>query len=338
MQLITSLNRKIFVITIFLLISITVNMSLEKSLNELNKNQNSFSLERTENQRKKIHSKSTSQSKSKMKQGAPYDPQNTIQLVKEIGNIVLPQDEKTPQVFGSCLKFIVDQPDSFSSQLSSFWTKMGSIASKASQWDSNSFNSIISAVGSKNVLYNQQSTSCGSLQITGNVDSSKIMNILNQGNYFGGFNKTTQYKKQFIEGMVSHHRDSIDSNTFEIINKVSRGEDVNSSGNSPSGKTSGTPPVTPKPSGSSLPLPSGSGLTPPGSSTTPSGSGLTPPGSSTTPSGSNVTPSGSTVTPSGSDVPPARSTSHPKSGSKPEDKNYKLKEELKHIREYYNKF
>ena len=336
MQLPTSYRKKLFYIALFVLVSMSLNFSLEKSLTVTGKVTTESTFERTEN--KRIKSKK-SKAKSKSKQGPIYNAQTAIQLVKDIGTKVLPQDEKTSQVFGECMKFIVDQPDTYTNQLNNFWAKMSSIASKASQWDNNNFNEIINALGSKNVLYNDQSNSCGSLQVQGHVDASKIDGILSQGTYFGGFNNNSNApKRKFIEGMVSHHRDIIDSNTFEVINQVSRGDgtdqNTNPSGKQPSAPApkmaqapSGTTPApsgtTPAPSGTTpapsgtTPAPSGASPTPSGTTPAPSGTTPAPSGASPTPSGTTPAPSGASPTPSGTTPAPSTTTPQNTSGAAP---------------------
>ena len=163
--------------------------------------------------------------KATVKTAAPYTNDNALECVREIGQVILPADEQTQTVLLGCLQIIGEKYSNFSSALIQFWNKMSDIASKKAQWQNSSYQDVLNTLANRQAIYKNQSKSCADLKIPASVDVAKVLDKLNQGKYFGGFNDVKP-SNFFITGMISNHRDTLDSNTFTNINKVSRGEQI----------------------------------------------------------------------------------------------------------------
>jgi hypothetical protein len=223
MQLNTFRKYILFILTVLVLIQLTLNFKLEETDSNCKKAEKISILRNKNRIKSKFKLKIKNNFKNKLKQ-APYNEQSAIQLIKDLGNVVLLQDDKTARVFGVCMNYISNEARKFWNLLNEFWLAMSRVASHNTQWDNNSFIAIINAVAGKTVDYNSNKIPCGSLRLQNNIEISKIKIILSQDIYFGGFNNFNTKKQKFVEGMVSHHRDMIDASTFEKINQVSRSE------------------------------------------------------------------------------------------------------------------
>lgn len=254
MQL-TITSRRFFIFGVIILLAYAVSLKVEKytstSISNIQNKSGSEKMERTSTRRagkSKSKTKAKTKSKTSMFTHAPYESSNSIKLVREISQMIL-SDEKSSKTFQECLKYIVDKPDEYSVVLAGFWNAMSNVASKSNKWDNSHFQEIINALASKNIRLNSINTSCGSITLTSNPDPVKLENLLNQNHYFGGYNSVNNNSNQpYIDGMVSSHRDLIASNTFELINRASKGEKVVSNLKSNSHEYN-----TPQPSTQSVP-------------------------------------------------------------------------------------
>jgi hypothetical protein len=208
----------------------------KKAVLETNYNNHFTNLRKTERKDGGGNSGSTSTQNGSSSQAfitdAPYDTQNTLDLITDLGSVVLPADDNTKNYFLGCMQYLKDKPQNYQSMLTQFWNDMGGVATQKTQWDNNFFMNVINSMKGKQALYNTQTKNCLEFRIT-NFDMQKVMDKLNQGKYFGGFN-TVKPSGVFISGMVSHHRDIINADTFTNINIVSRqGSLPSPSGSSP---------------------------------------------------------------------------------------------------------
>jgi hypothetical protein len=160
-----------------------------------------------------------------VKPTVPYDADTTVRLIQDIGQSIMASDDKSQQILMACTQILSQKAKTFSDLLNNFWTNMNNVAIKVVPWDNKFYQDVLDQLQSNTILIGNQGSSCSSLKIPSNVDLTKIMDKLNQGKYFGGFNTVTP-NTSFISGMVSHHRDMINDDTFVNINKASRGEQL----------------------------------------------------------------------------------------------------------------
>jgi hypothetical protein len=189
-----------------------------------------------------------------VKPTVPFDAENTVRLIQDIGQSIMASDDTSQQILVACTQILSQKAKHFSDFLNSFWTNMNNVATKVVPWDNKFYQEVLDKLESNTILIGNQGATCSSLKIPSNVDTTKIMDKLNQGKYFGGFNTVTP-TTSFISGMVSHHRNLINDDTFLNINKASRGEQlIRNVPNSQISNLSKSTQSTPLPSASTLPV------------------------------------------------------------------------------------
>lgn len=196
----------------------------------------------------------TVQQSNNLKPTPPFDAENTVRLIQDIGQSIMASDVKSQQILMACTQILSQKALHFSDFLKNFWTNMNNVATKVVPWNNKFYQEVLDKLQTNTILIDNQGATCSSLKIPSNVDTTKIMDKLNQGKYLGGFNTVTP-STGFISGMVSHHRNLINDDTFLNINKASRGEQlIRNVPNSQISNLSQSTQSTPLPSASTLPV------------------------------------------------------------------------------------
>jgi hypothetical protein len=231
MQLNTSTKRLFSILFALSLISMNVCLMVQKNtvlesseINSKRKNKKSTNKSTTQDPVTQTLPSASVQQPIR-KPTAPFDAENTISLIQEIGQSILASDNKTQQILIACSQFLSQKTSNYPDLLNNFWINMGNVATNSVQWSNNFYQDVLDSLATKTVLVDNQASNCSSLKVPTNVDSTKIMDKLNQGKYFGGFSTVTP-TATFISGMVSHHRDMIRPDTFLNINRASRGQQI----------------------------------------------------------------------------------------------------------------
>jgi len=243
-------------------------------------------MRRSKSKSHRSHSHRTQKSKSRSRvrqSNAPFNSDNTIQLIQDIGNVILQSGDKPEdkanftKLFGGCLQFFKDKPDDFATVLQAFWGNcQKTIGPPPTPWDNKYYQAVISALSGKNVLIDSQSKACGTeLKLQDNVDASKLTSIMGQNQYLGGFTSGGSYSMPKIDGVISHHRNLLNEGAFQLLNEVSRGGPAVD----PSAKTGGgaAPAAAGTPPAAAGTPPAAAGTPPAAAGTPPAAAAGTPP-------------------------------------------------------------
>ena len=161
---------------------------------------------------------------------APFFDDNTINLLKIIAPLAINKDKLTDAQFsnsiGRCITQLREKRKEYLSILRNFWESMRKIYDKRGNWNNNIWTQFADNLLKFNVALDNQNINCSNFfKNMKTVDESKLYDVLKGGEFFGSFNQinTSNKSQTMITGIIGTRRSLLDKNTFQRINRSSRG-------------------------------------------------------------------------------------------------------------------
>ena len=165
------------------------------------------------------------------KSKAPFYDHVAISLAKDLSYLIVNKEGYNDTYFasniGACFSILNRKKNNFTSQLSSFWSKMAKAYGANSIFNSNDFtDDIADSMTRFNIKSNGKTVNCGVfLSNVINVNPSnktKVFDILGKEEYFGSFKFNDAVQMPFITGIVGTRRNLLPANAFGILNGLAK--------------------------------------------------------------------------------------------------------------------